>query len=63
MELILYIVFLPCVLYALDSLDFNHFLKKNKVIQARILYIMISLALAYLLVNFVTNFMEVSKII
>ncbi len=62
-KLILYIIMLPCVIYSLDSININQFFKKNKVIQARILYIMISLALTYIIVNFINDFLEVSKIL
>lgn len=62
-KLILYIIFIPFVMYALDGVNINSLFKKNKIVQARILYIMIGLVLAYLLVNFVLDFYDVSKII
>ena len=59
----LYLVTIPFVMYALDCLNINHLFKKNKILQARILYIIIGLVLTYLLVNFMYDFYDVSKII
>lgn len=60
---ILYILITPFVIYCMDSLNLNHVFKKNKVTQARILYLLVGLALAYLVVNFIYDFYEVSRII
>ena len=61
-KLLLYIFVVPFVMYALDGVNINSIFKKNKVLQARILYIMIIFALSYLLVNFIFDFYDVSKI-
>ena len=61
-KLLLYIFVIPFVMYALDGVNINSIFKKNKVIQARILYLMIIFALSYLLVNFIFDFYDVSKI-
>lgn len=53
---ILYFLAVPMSLFALDSFHFNRFLKEGKVIQARVLYLLISLALSYLIVNFFMDF-------
>lgn len=39
-------------LWALDALDFNKLLKKNKVVQAQTLYLFLAMALAGLVVSF-----------
>ncbi len=52
----------PIILVALDSLNINGIFKKNRVFQARLLYILIFLALLYLLTNFFYDFITVSKI-
>ena len=61
-KLLLYIFVIPFVMYALDGVNINSIFKKNKITQARILYIMIIFALSYLLVNFIFDFYDVSKI-
>lgn len=62
-KFLLYIFVLPFAMYALDGVNINSIFKKNKVLQARILYVMIIFALTYLLVNFIFDFYDVSKII
>lgn len=61
-KLLLYIFVIPFVMYALDGVNINSIFKKNKLVQARILYVMIIFALSYLLVNFIFDFYDVSKI-
>ncbi|MBQ7141244.1 MAG: DUF1146 domain-containing protein [Bacilli bacterium] len=60
---IIYILITPFVIYCMDSLNLNHVFKKNKIAQARILYLLVGLALSYLVVNFIYDFYEVSQII
>ncbi len=59
----LYLLVIPFVIIGMDSININSIFKKNKVYQARIMYILIFLALTYLLTNFLYDFYEVSKII
>jgi len=61
-KLLLYIFVIPFVMYALDGVNINSIFKKNKVVQARILYVIIIFVLSYLLVNFIFDFYGVSKI-
>lgn len=58
---ILYIVFLPIVLWALDSININAIFKKNRYYQARLFYLILSLITTYLLVNFVIDFTNYTK--
>lgn len=51
-EVILSLVVFAITLWALDALDFNRFLKKNKVIQAQTLYLFLAMALTGLVVQF-----------
>lgn len=51
-EVILSLVVFAISLWALDALDFNRFLKKNKVIQAQTLYLFLAMALTGLVVQF-----------
>lgn len=59
----LYLLVIPFVIIGMDSININSIFKKNKVYQARIMYILIFLVLTYLLTNFLYDFYEVSKII
>ena len=58
----LYTAFLFLSIWVLDAVDFNRLLKKNKVVQARILYLLISIVLTYIVVNFICDFYTISKI-
>lgn len=51
-EVVLSLVIFTVSLWALDALDFNRFLKKNKVIQAQTLYFLLAMALTSLVVQF-----------
>lgn len=53
---ILYCVVVPLTIWALDSLNISDVFKKNRYYQARLLYIIVSLALSYLVVNFLMDF-------
>ncbi len=60
---ILYIIMVPLTIWVLDSTQLNNIFKKNKIVQARILYVMISLALSYLVVNFMYDFFVSSSFV
>ena len=53
---LLYAFITPLVMVALDSININNVFKKNKYWQSRILFIVVSLALSYLVVNFLYDF-------
>lgn len=52
LKIIVYLVSYIACMYGLSALDFNRFLKQGKPAAAQILYILISLAMAYLVGNF-----------
>ena len=53
---ILYIIFTFVAAFALSGVNFNGIIKKDKFIESRVLVIILSLSLGYLLTNFVTSF-------
>lgn len=59
----LYLFVTVLVVFAMDSINLNGVLKKNKIFQARILYFLIALALIYLITNFIWDFFTVTKIV
>jgi len=61
-KLIFYLLIIPLVLWSFSGLNINSIFKKNKINEARILYIMIVISLSYLVVNFLYEFFEVSKL-
>ena len=60
---ILYIIVTPLVIWALDSINITNVFKKNRYYQARALYLILTLSLSYLTVNFLYDFFMYSKII
>ncbi len=60
---ILYIIFTFVAIWALDSLNINNLFKKNKYYASRVLYLMISIVLSYLVVNFLYDFFNYSNVI
>ena len=52
-KILLYIAVGFVVIFAMDSLNINGIFKKNRVIQARVLYFMIFMSLTYLVTNFI----------
>lgn len=55
----LYIIVLPFIVWLLDSVQLNALFKKNRVLQARLFYIVLVFILSYLLVNFIYDFIGV----
>lgn len=49
----IYLFVTPLVIWAIDSVNINGIFKKNKVIQARIFYILLALSIIYIITNFI----------
>ena len=60
---ILYILIFPFTIWVMEGLDLNQFFKQSRVIQARIMYLMIAMSISYLVVNFFYDFFINFKII
>lgn len=60
-KLVLYILVIPIVVFASDSLNINGIFKKGQsnYYQARIIYMFIIMGLSYLVVNFINDFLGV----
>ena len=59
----IYILVGILVIWSFDSLNINSLFKKNRVLQARVLYFMLALSMTYLVTNFIWDFFTVSKIL
>lgn len=57
-EIILYVVFTFISAFAISGVNFDGIIKKGKVLEARVLVIILSLSLGYLLTNFVIAFIK-----
>ena len=49
---ILFFLFSFIAIYALDSINITNVFKKNRYYASRVLYMMISISLSYMVVNF-----------
>ena len=61
-KVFVYIVFVMLSAFALSAVNFEKFIKKNKVLETRILVMILSFISGYLLTNFLIDFLEFSKI-
>jgi len=59
----IYIVSVLLSTFAVSGINFNNLFRKNKVVEARVLIVLLVLALGYLVGSFVITFIECSKII
>lgn len=60
-KFILYLVIIPFVIYLFDGININAIFKKNKVIQARLFYILLIFGFSYLVCNFIYDFIYAIK--
>lgn len=54
----LYAIFLFLSIFTLSGVNFEKFMKRGKVLEARLLIMVLSVALSYLLTNFVYDFLN-----
>ncbi len=59
-EVYLYTFFTLMAIFIFNGVNFQAIMKKNKVIEARMLVISLSFALSYLLTNFVLDFININ---
>lgn len=55
-KLALYVVIIPLTMWVLECIKMDNIFKKGRELQIKILFIMISLSLAYLFTNFLYDF-------
>ena len=54
----LYAIFLFVSIFALSGINFEKFMKRNKILEARLLIFILSFALSYMLTNFICDFLN-----
>lgn len=62
-KFILYILVIPIVVFAMDSVNINGLFKKGQgnYYQARVMYMIVVASLSYLVVNFINDFLGVFR--
>lgn len=61
-KLLVYVFNIMLCIFSLSGIHFEKFIKRDKVWETRILVMILSLILAYLLTNFIFDFLSVSKL-
>ncbi len=59
-KMYIYAIFTFLSIFMFSGINFEKFMKKNKVVEAKMLIMALSLALAYLLTNFVFDFLNIA---
>lgn len=54
-KICIYLLCFILVMFGLSALDFNKLIKKNKVNEARVLYLILSMVITYLLGSFLMD--------
>lgn len=60
LKIICYVFIIPFVIWVLDSININSIFKKNKETQAKMLYLVLTIAISYLLVSFIFDIANTS---
>lgn len=60
-KFILYLIVIPLIIYGMDGVNINFIFKKNKFYQARVFYLLFVFSLAYLVTNFLYDFIYMVK--
>ena len=60
---ILYLIFFPFTIWVMEGLELNKFFKQSRIVQARIMYLMLAISISYLVVNFLYDFFINFKVI
>lgn len=59
--IISHLLFIVITFWALQAINYEKFIKKNHVTQARLLFVIISIVLGYTLSNFFLHYLAASK--
>lgn len=62
-KFILYCIFIPINIWIITSTNLDKIFKKNSIMQIHCLYLILSLCLSYLLVNFLVDIYSVTNLL
>ena len=62
-KIYIYVIAVLLSTYTLSGVNFEKIMKRNKVIEARILVMLLSFGLGYLITNFIVDFISITRII
>jgi len=55
---IIYVIMVFISTYALTGINFDNIMKKNKIIESRLIVVLLSFISSYLLTNFIVDFLS-----
>lgn len=61
-KILVYTFNIMLCIFTLNGIHIEKIIKKDKIIEAKMLIMILSLVLAYLLTNFIFDFLSISKI-
>ncbi|MGP7817053.1 DUF1146 family protein [Niallia sp. 01092] len=61
LSIIAHVIFIALAWWALQSLNFDKFLRANKVFQARVLYVLLSIIIGSIISNFFLDYLTWSQ--
>lgn len=61
LSILIHIVFIALSWWALQSLNFEKFLRKNRVFQARVLYVLLAIIMGSIVSNFLLDYLVCSQ--
>ena len=61
-KLLVYVFNIMLCIFSLSGINFEKLIKRDRIWETRILVMVLSLVLAYLLTNFLFDFLSVSKL-
>lgn len=61
LSILIHIVFIALSWWALQSLNFEKFLRKNRVFQARVLYVLVAIIMGSIVSNFLLDYLSWSQ--
>ena len=62
-KLLIYVFNIMLCIFSLSGINFEKIIKKNRVVETKLLILIIGLVLASHLTNFIFDFLKISKII
>lgn len=63
LKALIYVLVTIITIWALSGINFEKMLKKNKIYEARVLYLLVCMSISYLVVNFLYDFFTYSKFV
>ena len=57
-KIMIYVFTTLLTIFMFDSLNINHLFKKNRILEAKIIIILISISISYLVTNYIYDFIS-----